>query len=106
MLLFASSIGGIEAHTMPEPGVLPFAESVSTPPDEPQGESSVLCEISVDRTSNVAPLNWYALKWLQPSDQTYIHGPTPPIAVPVDRAALDLVDVARMQAVVELPARC
>src|SRR6476659_7696786 len=74
--LFASLDVGIDAPTMPEPGVLPFADSVSTPPEEPHGDSIVLCDTGV--SSNVVPLKRYALKRLQSSDQTYIHGPRPP----------------------------
>src|SRR3954469_20410956 len=59
-LLLPSPFFTIDDHTMPEPGVLPFADGVSTPPDEPHCESTVLCETG--GVSNVAPLKWYALK--------------------------------------------
>jgi len=74
--LLPSPVRTIDDQTMPDPGALPFADSVSTPPDEPHCESTVLCETG--GVSNVVPLKWYALKWLQPSDQTYIQRPAPP----------------------------
>ena len=61
---------GIDDQTMPEPGVLPFADSVSTPPDEPHGERIELCETG-GRSKSV-PLNLYALNVLHSSDQMYI----------------------------------
>jgi len=44
----------MEDQMMPEPAVLPFAESVSTPPDAPQGEAMVLSDTIP--VSKVAPL--------------------------------------------------
>jgi len=45
----------MEAHTMPLPGVLPLAETVSTPPELPDGAENELCEMGV--VLKLVPLN-------------------------------------------------